>query len=293
MQNPSRRAFLGGQRAQSLPWHQFLLQLQRKTQAIILELDHAEQQLLFRPTVLADLHHARQLCHAFDIKLHLWGTNELNAEDLPCLWIDYSALTQLTALNTDEQQWFVQPGVTIAQLRQEGFHIPELCGDELLAVDWLSRPEFHAYDTLQTQQSGLVHASLLMADGSVSSLGAFGQANTKPLNTPELRLLVPQLFQLANSELAAPILATLKWSSRYRWDIFDPRNKALNLAHLLLGHQGDLGVVEWFVLDKSQLQPSFAPTVAIVDALLKIQVEEIETAIKQYFDPQFLFSFGC
>lgn len=293
MQNPSRRAFLGGQRAQSLPWHQFLLQLQRKTQATILELDQAEQQLLFRPTVLADLHHARQLCHAFGIKLYLWGTNELDVEHLPCLWLDYSALTQLTALNSEEQQWFVQPGATVAQLRQVGFSIPAFCSDELLAVDWLSRPEFHAYNTLQTQYSGLVHASLLMADGSVSSLGAFGQANTKPLNTPELRRLVPQLFQLANSELAAPVLAVASWPGRYRWDIFDPRNTALNLSHLLLGHQGDLGIVEWFVLDKSQMKPAPASTAGTVDALLKIQVEEIETAIKYYFDPQFLFSFDC
>lgn len=291
MQNPSRRAFLGGRQIKSLPWHQFILQLQRKTQATLVELDQAEQQLLFKPAVLADLHHARQLCHAFGIKLHLWNPSRANTEELPCLWLDYSALTQLTSLQANQQQWFVQPGVRISQLRQVGFRLDSRCSDQSLVVDWLMDPTYHQYDSGRTEQSGLVHASVLMADGSVSSLGAFGHTNTKPLNTPQLRLLVPQLFQLANSQLAAKALARPTWLGRYRWDIFGPHSTAVNLAHLLLGSQGNLGLVEWFVLDQRKMQPSRSAALGQIDELLKIQVEEIDTAIKYLFDPSFLFSF--
>lgn len=45
MQNPSRRAFLGGKTPQLPPWEQFLLELKRKTQGSVSALEGAQHKL--------------------------------------------------------------------------------------------------------------------------------------------------------------------------------------------------------------------------------------------------------
>lgn len=293
MQNASRRAFFGGKAPEVSQWDQLLLQLQRKTQGQLSGLDQ-EEQVIYRPSILTDLHHVRQLCHAFEASLYVLGLqDQIKEESRSIVWLDLTALNQLMPIDPQKNQWFIQAGVCIGQLREVGFELEPSLADELTVANWLADPQYHPYSLAQLPQSGLVHASLMTADGSVNSLGLFGEQNTKPLNTAFLRRIVPQLFQLISSDAAQTLLEQPQWLGRYRLDIFNPKNTELNLAYLLLGHGGDLGVLEWVVINKKELKTpvSFAPNYS-EDSMLQIAAEELDAAIKQLFDPEGLFSFS-
>lgn len=290
MQNPSRRAFFGG-KAPELPlWDQFLLELQRKTQGSIRTLGPNVKQALCTAQLSTDIHHARQLCQTFGVKLYVGS--ELTTEDLllaPTLGLDLSCLNQLQPVDDKKNQWFIQSGVTVAQLREVGFAIPAEIPETLWMAQWLGTAHYQSYALQHLKQSGLVHASLLMADGTVGSLGPFGVENTKPLNTATLRRVVPQLFQLANSELAQQ-LPLAHWPATYRLDIFNAANPSLNLAHLLLGAGQGLGLLEWVVMDLTHWQAApLVSTPSQVDTDTLIYAQELDAAVKKVFDPDALF----
>lgn len=294
MKNPSRRAFFGAKTPELSNWDQCIQQLQRRIQGKWLVLDPDEEQAVLTVQVISDLHHARQLCHAFGVRLYLWGM-KFEADDIieSVVWIDMSALDQLMPVDGNKNQWFMQGGVRLEQLKAVGFKALEHLPDKLMVANWLADPQYHRYPLAHLSHSGLMHASLLMADGTVSSLGAFGADNTKPLNTATLRKTVPALFQLVSSEIAQQLLSKPYWLGRYRLDIFNDQNPALNLAHLLLGHGGDLGVLEWVVIDKTDFKcPQWVGEPTTVDQLDLIHAQELDAAVKQLFDPDLLFSYG-
>lgn len=291
MQNPSRRAFLGGKAPELSPWDQFILELQRKTQGSVRVLDSNLGQALCTVQQSTDMHHARQLCQTFGVKLYV-GADPILLEDQtePVLGLDVSHLNQLMPVNEQQTQWFMQAGVTVAQLRTQGFAIPAEVPAELWVIQWLGEPQYQSYALSQLQHSGLVHASLLMADGSLGSLGPFGVQNSKPLNTATLRAVVPQLFQLASAPVAAALLALPDWLAQYRLDILSMQNPSLNLAHLLLGAGQDLGLLDWVVLDKNDWQA--APLCRVLEpasAEHLLYAQELDAAVKAVFDPDALF----
>ncbi len=291
MQNPSRRAFLGGKAPELSPWEQFVLALQRKIQGSVRVLDSSLGQALCTVQQSTDIHHARQLCQTFGVKLYV-GTDSDFLEDQtdPVLGLDVSHLNQLMPVNETETQWFMQAGVTVAQLRAKGFAIPEQVPAELWVIQWLGQPQYQSYALSQLEQSGLVHASLLMADGSLGSLGPFGVQNSKPLNTATLRAVVPQLFQLASSPVAAELLELPGWLAKYRLDIFSAQNPSLNLAHLLLGSGQDLGLLDWVVLDKNDWRAApFKRSTWAASAEQQVNAQELDAAVKATLDPNALF----
>src|SRR5690606_3260300 len=116
---------------------------------------------------------------------------------------------------------------------------------------WLADRTLCDWDTGETGCSGLVHASVLLADGTLASLGPFGEQNTKPLEGARLQNLVSSLFQVAAGSEAQACRHEPRWPARYRLDaLFPVVGQTINLSHLLLGHGGDLGWVEWVVLDE-------------------------------------------
>lgn len=294
MQNPSRRAFLGGRAPELSNWDQFLLQVARKVQGRLQTLEQTNEQAVLSVAVITDLHHVRQLCHAFGIRLCLLGVSGHTEDSVGAiLWLDVAALNQLMPVNEDRSHWFMQAGVSMAQLKEVGFSSLVDLPDDLLVAQWLAEPAYQSYALAELKHSGVLHASLLMADGSASSLGAFATENTKPLNTPFLRKIVPQLFQLVNAEGVRVALDLFPSQQRYRWDIFHQQHVDLNLAHLLLGHQGDLGILEWLVLDQSIHQkPSRSALQDSESTALTLQVQELDLAVKQLFDPDYLFSYN-
>src|SRR5690606_37286712 len=121
---------------------------------------------------------------------------------------------------------------------------------------WLADRTLCDWDTGLTGHSGVVYASVLLADGVLAGLGPFGEQNTKPLEGARLQKLVSSLFQVSASSEAQACYQERRWPARYRLDALRPGDgHTVNLAHLLLGHGGDLGWLEWLVLDEQLMQP--------------------------------------
>ena len=298
MQSVSRRAFFGGHRPTVNAWERFCLQLERKTGTQLERLSNEAQaeQARFTPRTGADIHHARDLCATYQVCMALDGVPHATTDmDQPVLWVNPQPhLNSFERLSSGSNQWFVQPGCLVGELEAAGFSAFSSLPANLSVGAWLADRSCHTWATGQTHHSGVVHASLLMAEGSVASLGLFGVSNTKPLNCATLRKLVPQLFTLTASASAVLCLQTATWPGRYRLDALQPAdNRELNLAHLILGSGGDLGWVEWVVIDETQLQipPAVASPqfVLNVDSNLQLHASEVDAAIKQDFDPQGVF----
>src|SRR5690606_41334830 len=96
-----------------------------------------------------------------------------------------------------------------------------------------------------------LHASALLPIGVSVSLGAFGTDTRKALHTLGLQQLIPALSGLSVGEDARHCAQWRSWPARYRLDALQPApGRTVNLAHLLLGHGGDLAWLEWVVIDK-------------------------------------------
>ncbi|NHC60661.1 hypothetical protein [Paenalcaligenes suwonensis] len=297
MHSESRRAFLSGRRQveQVSAWDQFCLQLSQKAEGE--KSITGEEQMLFVPETPADVHHARHLCGQHQVVMGLAEIPHRQQEDvLPTLWINPKKLKQFQILQPETGQWFVQPGCLLGELSQAGLHALAAWPAEWSIAAWLLDRHSQSWRTGYTHLSGVVHASLLMDDGSVSSLGAFGQNNTKPLNTARLRQLVPQLFQLQTSPVGQACLAQPTWEARYRLDALQPAqaDRDLNLAHLLLGSGGDLGWLEWVVLDARVLADATlyeqAQLAAGREKSLQVAAMDSDMEMKQCFDPKGCFT---
>lgn len=91
-----------------------------------------------------------------------------------------------------------------------------------------------------------------------------------------------------------------RWPARYRLDALFPQADAagatVNLSHLLLGHGGDLGWVEWIVMDEQLAQPEPERPYAerysarrADDCGLLVPAGDLDTQVKMLFDPAGLF----
>ncbi|HJD43488.1 MAG TPA: hypothetical protein H9906_00475 [Candidatus Paenalcaligenes intestinipullorum] len=300
--SPSRRAFLSGRRSALSNWEQFVLALKARVQGELSSDPNQEAQLHWQPVSAAEVHFALSLCRRFDIQCHTVGiAPPLNEPDMPTLWVDPSAgLNQVQALETEGPLWFVQPGCTMQQLVDVGLTAFAKLPAELTVAGWVLDRRWQAWGNGHTRFSGVVHASLLMDDGTVSSLGPFGARNSKPLNTPRLRQLVPELFQLSVTSGNQACFLADTWRGRYRLDALQPAlGSELNLAHLVLGSGGDLGWLEWLVIDERLLALSEPLGLANVfdakpvdaDSALAVRWSELDAHIKQLFDPDYRFSF--
>ena len=297
MHSESRRAFLSGRRQikQVSAWDQFCLQLSQKAEGE--KVITGEEQMRFVPETPADVHHARNLCGQHQVTIGLEGVPHRHHEDtLETLWIDPKKLNQFQILQAEAGQWFVQPGCLLGELSQAGLQGLAAWPADWTIAAWLLDRHSQSWRTGHTHLSGVIHASLLMDDGTVSSLGAFGQNNTKPLNTPRLRQLVPQLFQLQTGQAGQACLAQPTWSARYRLDALQPvqADRDLNLAHLLLGSGGDLGWLEWVVLDARVLADvglyEQAQAGVVSEKSLQILAMDVDMEMKQCFDPKGCFT---
>src|SRR5690625_5552632 len=87
-------------------------------------------------------------------------------------------------------------------------------------------------------------ASMVLADCSVARLGPFGAQSSMALNSPSLQRLIPQLFQLLNTQIGQRCQELPVWPAQYRLDALADQGK-VNLAYLVLGQGLELGWVEW------------------------------------------------
>lgn len=320
MQSEGRRAFLRGRRPPSSPWEVFCNRLRNAVAGTLTPLDagpdrQAARLLLQQP---ADAHHARRLCAEFGVCMALEGVSPAAPHDGPVLWMrpgrDISAFKRL---EPEGSRWFVQPGCLVGELEAAGLTCFAELPAHMTVAAWLADRSLCNWATGHTEDSGVVHASALLADGNSVSLGAFGTDNRKALDSIRLQQLIPALFSLSSSQDARECSQWRSWPARYRLDaLFPAPGRTLNLAHLLLGHGGDLAWLEWVVIDSDLARPETGTNLPLelpgvsqdftdddsdmswggeggatpCDAVAVARAaQDIDAAVKQLFDPQGVF----
>ncbi|MGB6241545.1 MAG: hypothetical protein WBF69_03575 [Castellaniella sp.] len=259
MQSSSRRAFLVGRRTEQSPWESFLARLRRVAQGQVYDFTTSAGSARLVPGHMQDVYHARALCREYGITMALDGVPcACSLDDSPVLWLEPgSAMSRCERLGPDDPRWFVQPGCLIGDLESAG--LPQFRDQppHLTVAAWLADRRSCDWSIGQTADSGLTHALVLLADGTHANLGAFGVDNRKPLDNMRVQGMIPRLFEL-NADLRdakGPY-----WDARYRLDALSPaQGQTINLSHLLLGHGGELGWVEWLVFDERQGAPADRP----------------------------------
>lgn len=291
MQSASRRAFLTGRRVAQTPWELFCLAMRRKAQGVFLEMEYRDgigQARLF-PKQAADVHRARALCAQYGVALAL--EDAVSKDQIPgrsVLWVDPARhLDGLRRLTPERAAWFVQPGCPVAALQDAG--LPQFARQpaHVTVAAWLADGLAHDRRTGTTALSGITHASVLLSDGTTVGLGAFGERDERPLAGLRLQQLIPGLFQLASSEQGRACRQSEYWPAAYRLDALTPMaGHGVNLAHLLLGHGGCLGWVEWLVIEPvdQPRQAPFAAAIAPTPAAM-----ELDAQVKTRFDNAGLF----
>jgi len=260
MESEGRRSFLMGRRPPSTPWDQFCRRLRHTVAGELTILDapddgQAARLLLKKPT---DAHLVLRFCREFAVCMALDGVPSTAPQHGQVLWLKPGReLAACRPLEPGSSRWFVQPGCLLGELEAAGLNCFADMPAHLTVAAWFADRANCNWATGNTVASGIVHASALLADGNTVSLGAFGQENRKALDNLRLQVLIPALFRLASSPDGQTCLERASWPARYRLDALMPtRQEDLNLAHLLLGHGGDLAWVEWLVIDASLADPS-------------------------------------
>lgn len=303
MQSSSRRAFLTGRRTSQTPWEAFCQRVRNAVSGTFFEFDKGDGPGSARlvPKQASDVHKALALCAEYQVMLALDGVpHAARLNDQPVLWVEPGRdLGNCQRLEPGSSKWFVQPGCLLGELEAAGLTQFADLPCHITVAAWLADRSLCDWPVGETGGSGVVHASVMLADGSNVSLGPFGENNKKPLQGARLQQLVPALFQLAAGAEALACGRNRLWPSRYRLDALLPApGQSVNLAHLLLGHGGDLGWLEWVVIDEQLARPGSEPAYADRYSLsraaacdLAVEAGELDTRVKSLFDPSDLFPY--
>lgn len=300
MHSPSRRAFLRGNKSPQTPWKQFCQRLRRVVSGEFVELQSTHATEAARLTVqhATDIHHVRALCGEYGVVLCLDGlTMPTRHHGQPVVWVrPGQGLASFKRLAGTRDRWFVQPGCTLGELSDAGLDQLADLPPAMTVAAWLADRTLSDYAIGQTFRSGLEHVSLLLADGNVANLGPFAIQNTKPLDGLRLQQLVPALFRLTADPDVRACLEARFWPLRYRLDaLMADHGQVQNLAHLCLGHGGDLGWLEWAVIDATQLSPGCGQATRFGSAQEGPDSRDhvadvIDRKVKDLFDPGHVFS---
>lgn len=303
MESRSRRAFLTGRRLSQNPWEAFCQRLRSAAAGAVFEFEKHDGIGSARlvPKHGADVHHARALCAEYEVLLALDGVpHAAKLNDQPVLWLEPGRdMASCQRLEEGSSKWFVQPGCLLGELEAAGFRQFADLPCHITVAAWLADRSLCDWDAGETCKSGIEHACVLLADGSSVNLGPFGERNQKPLTGLRLQQLVPSLFQLSVGTDAQACRQARRWPGRYRLDALLPApGQSANLAHLLLGHGGDLGWLEWVVLDERLAQPQVETPYAERYSSTRRGQEELGTRatdldarIKALFDPADVFPY--
>lgn len=299
MHSPSRRAFLRGRTLPKSPWGQFCQRLRRTVAGEFIEFQGEDSAGSGRLTAqqATDIHHVRALCDEYGVVLGLDGLSMPSRHsEQPTLWVrPGKGLAGFRRLDEAGNKWFAQPGCTLGELGTAGLQQLNHLPPHMTVAAWLADRTVSDYAIGQTSRSGLEHASLMLGDGEVVTLGPFATQNTRPLDGLRLQQLVPALFRLASGTEARLCLDADFWPSRYRLDaLMSIDGASQNLAHLVLGHGGDLGWLEWVVIDADRMDLSpghdvFFSTDQVEQGGWGDAATTVDWEVKALFDPHRLF----
>ncbi len=295
MVSSSRRAFLSGRASPKSPWDAFCYRLRRDIQGILVDIDSSPgtEQGRLHPGSSADVELARQLAIEYSIQLALDGLPMASAHHSGAVLFlapDHR-MARCERLQEGSHLWFVQPGCLMGELEALGFSGLSEVNPGMTVAAWLADRRVQVWPHGFTQLSGVEHAAILLADGTRATLGPFAASNKKPLANLRMQQMIPALFQLQATSVPHP---EHYWTARYRLDALCPDPAYdINLAHLLLGHGGDLAWVDWLVLDQ-RLQALPVPEDwqwPLPQETDAIRTQDQDEAVRQWFDPAGLFSY--
>lgn len=300
MHSPSRRAFLHGRRLSQTPWGQFCQRLRRTVSGEFTEFNLAESAASGRLIAQhsSDIHHVRALCKEYGVVLALDGVAlPTRPVGQPIVWVrPGSALARFERLESNGNRWFLQPGCTLGELVTAGFTPFQGLPPQTTVAAWLADRTLCDYAIGQTGRSGLEHLRVVLGDGTAVTLGPFGEHDSKPLDGLRVQQMVSALFRLAAGDKVSSLLNAQFWPARYRLDALMRVNDApVNLSHLLLGHGGDLGWVDWVVINADRLDPlggldnRFSSDLADLEGW-RDTAEALDSSVKSLFDPDTVFS---
>jgi hypothetical protein len=290
-----------GRRSLRTPWENFCRRLSHSVSGTFYEfgVDNGVGSAHLTVEQAADAVRARELCKEFGVLFALDGV--AHASDLdatPVLWVEAGhELGQFKRIADDSPYWFVQPGCLLGELDAAGLRQFGDLPAHITVAAWLADRSLCDWHSGQTHKSGLINASVMLADGSQATLGPFGENNKKPLEGMTLQRMVPSLFELSNLPGAQACRRSQFWPARYRLDALLPEDgQTVNLAHLLLGHGGDLGWVNWVVLDErveNEMEvtyiPRFSTTEHDTDDETWVGAADVDSQVKYVFDPDGVF----
>lgn len=300
MESSSRRSFLTGRRPAQTPWEQFCRLMKRRIAGDFLDFGLYEGKGSGRltPSQAGDINQAHALCQEYGVVLALSGVNQADSlTGQSVLWVELDgSLAGCQTLPDDPQKWFVRPGTLLSEMVDAGLTQFADQPGYLTIAAWIADRSACGWAPGEAYRSGLLHASVLMADGSSATMGPFGQANRLPLGTLTLQRLVPLLFALASDSPVTEFMGMKRWPARYRLDALKPReDRDVNLAHLLLGHGGDLGWIEWLVfeaqpaLETVDWSSVYTSRPSPDNESLTQQASTLDQRVKALFDPKGVF----
>ncbi len=301
MSSNPRRNFLMGRRPVRSPWETFCRDLKRRAAGELFDFGFRDGSGSARliPANGADVRHARALCAEHRVTLALDGVPGADPlYDHSVLWVDPApGLGGCEAMPDEHGKWFVRPGCLLSELAEAGLEQFQSMPGYLTVAAWLADRSLCNWPSGQTRHSGLLHAAVLLADGSLATLGPFGQGNRQALNTLTLQTMIPGLFNLIHGAAGQSCRSRHDWPARYRLDALAPVSEGdANLAHLMLGHGGDLAWVEWLVF--ANVAPADAPDWQAHAFSTRnasdtdpgwISAMDLDAHVKSLFDPAGLF----
>ena len=300
----SRRAFLFGRRAPSTPWGQFCTRLARMTEGPVhWNQDAARPQAWLRPRREADIFHARALCAEYGVCLALDGT-ALPAALLPrgLLWVEPGTdWAELSAVAGGQGGWRADGGCRIAALQDAGVSMLAGVDRSQSVAGWFASRAAADWTPGAGWRSGVIRVEVLLADGTVATLGPFGADAREPLDSLTVQQMVPRLFELAGAEPARAWARQAHWPARLRLDVLNPPpGSEVNLAWLLAGHGGCLAWVRavWFTDSPratGMVSPRDNPQVPagqtdLPDSETIAAAQNLDLEVKRIVDPQGVFT---
>lgn len=282
----SRRAFLKGRVPKPSGWARFRERISQEFPEQLQPLEKESNGLghaVFAPTHPSQVHAVFLLAQHFDVQLALVPTdiNKIHAHIEPLLWLDPVHLDRCEPID-DEGRFYIEPGASMQSLVAAGLTQFSALPPQMMFIRWLADSAFHQNRSLES--TGVQMASMVLADCSVARLGPFGAQSNMALNSRSLQRLIPQLFQLLDTQIGRRCVELSVWPARYRLDALADQTR-VNLAYFVLGQGLELGWVEWVVIDsQSCVQPAFKQMPTLTDEQ-KIWAQELDAAVQQCFDP--------